>query len=219
MKKIAVMISGSGSNLEAIIKACNTNNIYGDVVCVISNNPNAYGIERAKKHNIPIKIIDHTEYTKRSDFDDSLKEFLENLEIDLIILAGFMRILGKNITEKFYGKMINLHPSLLPLYPGLNTHEQALNNKDKYHGISIHFVSSELDAGPLIAQGKILIKKNESKEKLINRIHKVEHDLLPKVINELCLNNIYLNCEINKVIYSSDLDSKMVITYFNNYEI
>ena len=215
MKKIAVMISGSGSNLEAIIKACHDKNIYGEIVYVISNNPDAYGIERAKKYNIPVKIIDHKSYTDRNDFDDALKEFLDNLEIDLIILAGFMRILGKNITEKFYGKMINLHPSLLPLYPGLNTHTQALNNKDEYHGISIHFVSAELDAGPLIAQGKVLVKADDNLEKLVSKIHKVEHDLLPKVINELCMNNIYLNCETNKVMYSDNLDSKMSVTYFN----
>ena len=216
MKKIAVMISGSGSNLEAIVKACHEKNIYGEIVYVISNNPDAYGIERAKKYNIPVKIIDHKSYTDRDDFDDALKEFLDNLEIDLIILAGFMRILGKNITEKFYGKMINLHPSLLPLYPGLNTHTQALNNKDEYHGISIHFVSAELDAGPLIAQGKVLVKADDDLEKLVSKIHKVEHDLLPKVINELCLNNIYLDCETNKVMYSDNLDSKISVTYFNN---
>ena len=216
MKKIAVMISGSGSNLEAIVKACHEKNIDGEIVYVISNNPDAYGIERAKKYNIPVKVIDHKSYTDRNDFDDALKEFLDNLEIDLIILAGFMRILGKNITEKFYGKMINLHPSLLPLYPGLNTHTQALNNKDDYHGISIHFVSAELDAGPLIAQGKIPVKADDDLEKLVSKIHKVEHDLLPKVINELCMNNIYLNCETNKVMYSDNLDSKMYVTYFND---
>ena len=216
MKKIAVMISGSGSNLEAIVKACHEKNIYGEIVYVISNNPDAYGIERAKKYNIPVKIIDHKSYTDRDDFDNALKEFLDNLEIDLIILAGFMRILGKNITEKFYGKMINLHPSLLPLYPGLNTHTQALNNKDKYHGISIHFVSAELDAGPLIAQGKVLVQADDDLEKLVSKIHKVEHDLLPKVINELCLSNIYLNCETNKVMYSDNLDSKISLTYFND---
>ena len=216
MKKIAVMISGSGSNLEANVKACHEKNIYGEIVYVISNNPDAYGIERAKKYNIPVKIIDHKSYTDRDDFDDALKDFLDNLEIDLIILAGFMRILGKNITEKFYGKMINLHPSLLPLYPGLNTHTQALNNKDEYHGISIHFVSAELDAGPLIAQGKVSVKADDDLEKLVSKIHKVEHDLLPKIINELCTNNIYLNCETNKVMYSDNLDSKMSVTYFND---
>jgi phosphoribosylglycinamide formyltransferase-1 len=216
MKKIAVMISGSGSNLEAIVKACHAKNIYGEIAYVISNNSDAYGIERAKKYNIPVKIIDHKSYANRDDYDDALKEFLDKLGIDLIILAGFMRILGKNITKKFYGKMINLHPSLLPLYPGLNTHTQALNNKDEYHGISIHFVSAELDAGPLIAQGKFLVKADDDHEKLVSKIHKVEHDLLPKVINELCLNNIYLNCETNKVMYSDNLDSKMSVTYFND---
>ena len=216
MKKIAVMISGSGSNFEAIVKACLAKNIYGEIIYVISNNSDAYGIERAKKYNIPVKIIDHKSYTDRDDFDDALKEFLDNLEIDFIILAGFMRILGKNITEKFYGKMINLHPSLLPLYPGLNTHTQALNNKDEYHGISIHFVSAELDAGPLIAQGKVLVKADDDLEKLVSKIHKVEHDLLPKVINELCTNNIYLNCETNTVMYSDNLDSMMSVTYFHD---
>ena len=216
MKKIAVMISGSGSNFEAFVKACLAKNIYGEIIYVISNNSDAYGIERAKKYNIPVKIIDHKSYANRDDYDDTLKEFLDNLEIDLIILAGFMRVLGKNITEKFYGKMINLHPSLLPLYPGLNTHTQALNNKDEYHGISIHFVSAELDAGPLIAQGKFLVKADDDLEKLVSKIHKVEHDLLPKVINELCLNNIYLNCETNKVMYSDNLDSMMSVTYFND---
>ena len=98
MKKIAVMISGSGSNFEAIVKACLAKNIYGEIIYVISNNSDAYGIERAKKYNIPVKIIDHKGYANRDDYDDTLKEFLENLEIDLIILAGFMRVLGKNIT-------------------------------------------------------------------------------------------------------------------------
>ena len=217
MKKIVVMISGSGSNLEAIIKACNTKTIHGNIVYVISNNPNAYGIQRAKKYNVPVKIINHEEYTKRIDFDNALKQFLDNLDVDLIILAGFMRILGKNITEKFFGKMINLHPSLLPLYPGLNTHEQAMKNKDKYHGISIHYVTPELDAGPLIAQGKILINSDEDIDELISRIHKVEHNLLPQVINELCLNNIYLDCEKHKVVYSNNLDSKLAINHFNEY--
>ena len=216
MKKIVVMISGSGSNLEAIIKACNTKNIYGEIVCVISNNPDAYGIERAKKYSIPIKIIDHKEFSKRDDFDNALEDILDCLDVDLIILAGFMRILGKNLTHKFYGKMINLHPSLLPLYPGYLNFLTMTKYNDEYHGISIHFVSAELDAGPLIAQGKVLVKADDDLEKLVSKIHKVEHDLLPKVINELCLNNIYLNCETDKVMYSNILDSKMFVTYFNN---
>ena len=118
--------------------------------------------------------------------------FFRKLSPDLIVLAGFMRILGRKITNKFSDKMINLHPSLLPLYPGLNTHDQVLTNNDSLHGISIHYVSSQLDGGPLIAQGVIKVKKNEEKINLIDRIHKLEHIMLPKIINEICLDNIYL---------------------------
>ena len=179
MKKIAVLISGSGSNLEAIIDACNQNIIDGDVIKVISNNPKAYGLVRAKKFNISSKTINHKNFDSREDFDQALEDSLVQINPDLIVLAGFMRILGKKITKNFGNIMINLHPSLLPLYPGLNTHEKVLLNKDKIHGVSIHYVSSELDAGPLIAQGVIKINGNETLGELTKRIHKVEHLLLP----------------------------------------
>ena len=217
MKKLAVLISGNGSNLEAIMEACNKGNIHGKMICVISNNPSAYGIERATKFKIPTKIIDHRDYKNRCDFDEYLENFIESLNVDLIVLAGFMRILGKKITKKFNGKMINLHPSLLPLYPGLNTHEQVLMNNDKYHGISIHFVTSDLDAGPLIAQGKILVKKDQNIDMLTTRIHKMEHHLLPKVINELCLENIYLDSKTNKVVYNQKINSEISSLYFDNF--
>ena len=192
MKKIAILISGSGSNLEAIINACKSKEIYGHVVCVISNNPDAYGLERAKKFKINTKVIDHKLYLERDKFDNDLQIYLEELSPDLIVLAGFMRILGSKIVNKFCDKMINLHPSLLPLYPGLNTHDQVLTNKDNFHGISIHYVSPQLDGGPIIAQGLIKVKKNEEKNNLINRIHNIEHILLPKIINQICLGNINL---------------------------
>lgn len=217
MKKLAVLISGNGSNLEAIMEACNKGNIHGEIIYVISNNPCAYGIERATKFKIPTKIIDHRNYKNRCDFDEHLENFIESLNVDLIVLAGFMRILGKKITKKFTGKMINLHPSLLPLYPGLNTHEQVLMNNDKYHGISIHFVTSDLDAGPLIAQGKILVKKDQNIDMLTTRIHKMEHHLLPKVINELCLENIYLDSKTNKVVYNQKINSEISSLYFDNF--
>ena len=192
MKKIAVLISGSGSNLEAIINACNSNNINGNIVCVISNNPNAYGIKRAEKHNLKIKVIKHEDYLNRDSFDEAIDKCLAELNIDLVVLAGFMRILGKNITEKYNGKIINLHPSLLPLYPGLDTHKNVIMNKDKVHGISIHYVSAELDAGPLIAQSMINVKEDEKLDELIERIHKIEHMLLPEIIDHLCKENITL---------------------------
>ena len=201
MKKIAVLISGSGSNLEAIINACNSKNIDGTVISVICNDPKAYGIERAKNLNIEVRIINHKEFLTREDFDDELDSYLTQVSPDLIVLAGFMRILGNKITKKFDSKMINLHPSILPLYPGLNTHEKVLQNNDKNHGITIHYVSSELDAGPIIAQGLIEVKTNESKDHLIERIHKIEHILFPEIINEICKGNIGL--KDNKVIFKN----------------
>ena len=193
MKKIVVLISGSGSNLEAIIESCSAKKISGKVIHVISNNPDAFGLSRASKFNIASKVINHKKFSSRIDFENSLEEFLDTLSPDLIVLAGFMRILGTKITSKFSNKMINLHPSLLPMYPGLHTHEKVLENKDTHHGISIHYVSSELDAGPLIAQGFIDISEDETLENIIKRIHKIEHLLLPEIINEICNENIYLD--------------------------
>ena len=200
MKRIIILISGNGSNLEAIINACNSGYINGEIVNVISNNPDAYGIERSNKFNIKTKIINHKDFDSRIKFDDELEDYLSELKPDLIVLAGFMRILGKKIINRFANKMINLHPSLLPLYPGLNTHEQVLKNNDKRHGISIHFVTPQLDAGPLIAQASIEIGSDKRLDQLIKRIHTIEHHLLPKVIKEMCLDNIYLD-KNNKVIY------------------
>ena len=202
MKKIAVLISGSGSNLEAIAKACEKNQINGKIKCVISNIPDAFGLERAKKYNLRSIIIDHSLFDSRIEFDKEIDKYLSLLEIDVIVLAGFMRILGEDITRKYFGKMINLHPSLLPLYPGLNTHSNVLQNNDKSHGISIHYVSAELDAGPIIAQGSIKVNKNESLSVLKNRIHEVEHILLPEIVNEICNENIYL--ENNFVVFKNN---------------
>ena len=216
MKKIVVLISGSGSNLEAIIESCTAKKINGKVIHVISNNPDAFGLSRASKFNIASKVINHKKFSSRIDFENSLEEFLDTLSPDLIVLAGFMRILGTKITSKFSNKMINLHPSLLPMYPGLHTHEKVLENKDPHHGISIHYVSSELDAGPLIAQGFIDIGRDETLEDIIKRIHKIEHLLLPEIINEICNENIYL--DNNEVKYRNiNLHNHKLIK--RNYEI
>tara|TARA_B100000965_G_scaffold44084_1_gene32288 strand:- start:98 stop:748 length:651 start_codon:yes stop_codon:yes gene_type:complete len=216
MKRIAVLISGSGSNLEAIINACNSNSINGKIVCVISNNPDAYGLKRAEKYNLRTKVIKHEDYLNRDSFDAALDEYLTKLNIDLIVLAGFMRVLGKKITEKYNGKIINLHPSLLPLYPGLNTHKNVITNKDKIHGISIHYVSVELDAGPLIAQGIIKVKRDQNLNELIERIHKIEHILLPEIIALICNENITL--KNNKVSYKK-IDNITNEILIKNYEI
>ena len=184
MFKIAVLISGNGSNLEALIDACKKNVINGSIDIVISNNPDAYGIQRAKNHSINYKIIDNNRFETREDFDQALVEELKKSNPNLIVLAGFMRILTSVMTEAFKNKIINIHPSLLPKYPGLDTHNSVIKNGDLKHGITIHFVNEVLDGGQIIAQGEISVNANETSEELKTRIHAIEHVMLPKVVSK-----------------------------------
>ena len=192
MKKIVVMISGGGSNLEAIAKACQTGSIPASIELVISNQPNVKGLERAQKFHLMSKIIQHQDFDSRKDFDQALLEQILPIEPDLVVLAGFMRILSSNFTEALNGRLINIHPSLLPDYPGLNTHKQAIENGDLMHGISVHYVSNVLDGGPIISQGALKIDPAQSEAKLINRIHKIEHAIYPKVIADIVKGHIAL---------------------------
>lgn len=191
MFKIAVLISGNGSNLEALIDACNKNIIKGKINIVISNNPEAYGIVRARSSNINHKIIDNKEFETREDFDLALLQEIQKTNPDLIVLAGFMRILTPVFIEHFIDKIINIHPSLLPKYPGLNTHKSVIENGDTKHGITIHFVNQILDGGKIIAQGEISVKKNETEEELKKRIHSLEHIMLPKVVSKFADGSIH----------------------------
>ena len=199
MFKIAVLISGNGSNLEAIIDACKKNLINGSVDIVISNNPNAYGIQRAKYHSINYKIIDNRSFETREDFDQALVEVLKDTRPDLIVLAGFMRILTPVMINAFNNKIINIHPSLLPKYPGLDTHNLVLKNGDLKHGVTIHYVNEVLDGGQIIAQGEISVNANETINELKSRIHSIEHVMLPMVISKFADGTI--NTE--KVIYET----------------
>jgi len=203
--KIIVLISGSGSNLQAIIDACNAKMINGCVIGVISNKANAYGLERAKKNNIPTNVIDHNDFTTREGFDKELVSSINIFQRDLVVLAGFMRILSPIMTSVFKNKMINIHPSLLPKYPGLNTHEQVLANDDDEHGVTIHSVSEELDGGPIIAQSKISVHKDQKLDDLIERIHAIEHKIFPKVISMIASKEIKIEdvATNKKVIYEN----------------
>ena len=202
MKKIVVLISGGGSNLEAIAKACQVGNIPATIELVISNQPNVKGLERAKKFNLMSKVIEHQQFNSREEFDQALLEQILPIEPDLVVLAGFMRILSKGFTESLSGKLINIHPSLLPDYPGLNTHKQAIENGDLMHGISVHFVNNELDGGPIITQGALKIDPSESEAKLINRIHKIEHAVYPKVIADISKG--YIKLQGDQVKFESE---------------
>ena len=215
MKKIVVLISGSGSNLQAIIENCNAKYINAEIISVISNNPNAYGLERAASANINSIVIDNKDFMSRDHFDSKLIKILDDLNPDLIILAGFMRILTEKLTNKYIGKIINIHPSLLPKYPGLNTHERVIENQDLVHGVSIHFVSSKLDCGPLISQGEIKTKKHDDIRHLVERIHKVEHLIYPEIIKYICEDRIYL--ESNEVKFKNITSTESII--YNKYEI
>ena len=197
MFKIAVLISGNGSNLEALIDACKKNLINGSVEIVISNNPDAYGIQRAKNHSINYKIIDNDRFETREDFDRSLVEELQDSNPDLIVLAGFMRILTPVMIEAFKNMIINIHPSLLPKYPGLDTHNSVVKNGDLKHGVTIHYVNEVLDGGQIIAQGEISVNANETSEELKTRIHAIEHVMLPTVVSKFADGTI--NAE--KIIY------------------
>ena len=197
MFKIAVLVSGNGSNLEALIDACKNDVIKGSIDIVISNNPNAFAIERAKKHSIKCKIIDNKRFQTREEFDQAIVEELNNCDPDLIVLAGFMRILTPLMIHAFKNKIINIHPSLLPKYPGLDTHKSVIENQDSSHGVTIHFVNEVLDGGKIIAQGEIPVCSSDTLESLKTRIHAIEHVMLPMVVSKFADGTI----NTKKVIY------------------
>ncbi|MER2492061.1 phosphoribosylglycinamide formyltransferase [Catenovulum sediminis] len=185
-KNLVVLISGSGSNLQAIIDATKSGQIDGRICAVISNKADVYGIERAKKAGIKTHVLNHKAYASREAYDQDLAQVIETYQPDLVILAGFMRILTANFVQKFVGKMLNIHPSLLPKYQGLNTHQRALDAKDTEHGVSVHFVTEELDGGPVVCQACIKVLSNDTAETLAQRIHAEEHIIYPKVVEWFC---------------------------------
>lgn len=177
--KIVVLISGSGSNLQALIDAIASNSFEAEISCVISNKSGVYGLERAIKANIPCKVISHQDYPQRELFDAQLMREIEKHSPDLIVLAGFMRILTTDFVKRYEGRMLNIHPSLLPKYPGLNTHQRALDAGDQFHGVTVHFVTAELDSGPNIIQAKVSTFENDTAESLAKRVQEQEHVIYP----------------------------------------
>ncbi|GKW41623.1 phosphoribosylglycinamide formyltransferase [Pectobacterium parvum] len=183
MKNIVVLISGNGSNLQALIDACKNRRLKGKIVAVFSNNAEAYGLERAQNANIPTCVLNPEDFADRAAFDAALANEIEQYEPALMILAGYMRILSPEFVAQFAGKMLNIHPSLLPKYPGLHTHRKALENGDREHGTSVHFVTDELDGGPLILQAKVPVFSDDTEESLSERVKTHEHTIYPMVIN------------------------------------
>ena len=178
MKKIVILISGRGSNMRAIIEAKLPYKICG----VFSNNPDAEGISHAKHAGIETCVIDHRDYPDRVSYDEALGESIETLNPDLIVLAGFMRILTPGIINRFSNKIINIHPSIIPAFTGLNTHNRALAAGVRVHGCTVHFVTPDLDEGPIIAQAALQIKSDDTPQTLSKRVLALEHKILPKTI-------------------------------------
>jgi phosphoribosylglycinamide formyltransferase-1 len=177
-----VLISGAGSNLQAIIDRCADGFISAQVTAVISNQADAYGLARAREAGIPAHCLDHRDFRRRVDFDAAMIDLVDSFSPDLIVLAGFMRILGQDFVERYLGIMLNIHPSLLPLYPGLDTHQRALADGVKNHGASVHFVTAELDGGPILIQGHVPVEPHDTPETLAQRVHTVEHQIYPQAI-------------------------------------
>lgn len=186
MTRIAVVISGSGSNLQAIIDGCKSGQVEGQVVGVISNKADAFGLTRAKNADIAAIALPLKEGESRADYDLRLGDELEKLDAELIVLAGFMRILTPEFVSRFAGRLLNIHPSLLPKYTGLNTHQRALDAGDAEHGVSVHFVTEELDGGPVILQAKVPVFEGDDADALAARVHTQEHRIYPMVVNWFC---------------------------------
>lgn len=187
MTRIVVLISGRGSNMQAIVEACQTKAINATVVAVISNNPSAEGLKYAQSQNIHTDVLDHKQFDDRNQFDAQLQNLIDAHSPDWLVLAGFMRILSADFVNHYLGKMVNIHPSLLPAYPGLNTHARVLEAGDKQHGATVHFVTPELDAGPAIAQTHVSVEPNDTEQSLATRVLQTEHELYTRAL-QLCVN-------------------------------
>lgn len=190
-KRIAVLISGRGSNLKALIDACRDGRISGRIVLVISNRPDAPGLDHARAHDIPHAVVDHCRFPDREGFERELAAVLDGYAPDLVVLAGFMRVLTPGFVAGFDGRMINIHPSLLPEFRGLDTHARALAAGAGIHGASVHFVTAELDGGPVVMQARVPVCPGDTPDSLAERVHAAEHRLYPTVVDLICSGRIH----------------------------
>jgi len=203
LSKIVVLISGSGSNLQSFIDACEEGSVDGKIMAVISNRPGVKGLDRAAAANIPNIVVDHRAFESREEFDQYLAEIINGFTPDLIVLAGFMRILTGGFVNQFVGKLINIHPSLLPSYPGLNTHQRAIEAGDSVAGATVHFVTPELDGGPAILQAQVPILSTDSSAELAARVLVEEHKIYPLVAQWYCQGRIIMD---NGIVFRDSVE-------------
>jgi len=192
-RRITVLISGRGSNLGALLDAMAAGNLHGVVGEVISNRGDAAGLALAAAHRVPTRIVDHRAFASRDEFDAALATAVDAGAPDLVVLAGFMRVLGTAFVRRFAGRMINIHPSLLPAYPGLHTHRRVLADGGRVHGCTVHFVTPDVDVGPIVAQAAVPILGNDDEASLAMRVLRAEHLLLPAVVRWYCTGRLVID--------------------------
>jgi phosphoribosylglycinamide formyltransferase-1 len=192
---LVVLLSGSGSNLQALIDDLAKGDHPGRLRAVISNRPDAFGLTRAEHAGIETRVLDHRDFSDRAAFDQALMEIVDDYQPDLVILAGFMRILSEAFVGHYHGRLFNIHPSLLPKYKGLHTHARALEAGDETHGCSVHFVTEQLDGGPLVAQARLAVRGDDTASQLARRVHGLEHILYPTAIRWFAEGRLLLKSE------------------------
>ncbi|GAA0476277.1 MULTISPECIES: phosphoribosylglycinamide formyltransferase [Tatumella] len=194
MKRLVILISGTGTNLQAIIDACRSGQLAeaAEIVAVFSNKVTASGLDRARQAGIPAHALTPSDFADRQQFDRQLMKLVDEYSPDLVVLAGYMRILSAEFVQHYAGHMINIHPSLLPAYPGLHTHRQVLENGDKQHGVSVHFVTEQLDGGPVILQAVVPVNNGDTEQQLQDKIRVQEHVIYPQAIQWFLENRLRL---------------------------
>ncbi len=209
-KKVAVLISGRGSNMEALIKAARAADCPFEITAVISNNSGAGGLKTAQSAGIATAVIDHREFDTREAFEEVLYETLLVFAADLVACAGFMRIMTEGFTRRLEGRMLNIHPSLLPAYKGLHTHERALRDGVRLHGCTVHFVTADLDGGPIIIQGAVPVLSGDTADSLAARVLGVEHKIFPRALALVATGQARL--ENGRAVIEADADEAAFIT-------
>lgn len=191
MKRIVILISGRGSNMQSLLEA----ELPCEIVAVISNKADAGGLAVAKEHGIATAVVSHRDYADRAAFDAALAQVIDGYRADLVVLAGFMRILTDDFVESYRGRLINIHPSLLPAYAGTHTHERALQDGVKIHGCTVHFVTPTLDAGPIIIQAAVPVLRDDTPASLSARVLHEEHRIYPQAVRWICREQVWLDAQ------------------------
>lgn len=193
--RLVILISGTGSNMEALIQAASSGAVSGEIVAVFSNRPDARGLVTASAAGIATEVVNHRDFADRESFDAELAARIKSYAPDLVILAGFMRILTTTFVRQFHGRLMNIHPSLLPKYPGLHTHQRALEAGDAEAGATVHFVTEELDGGPAIVQAPVAVREGDTEQTLAERVLVLEHQIYPYAVELFCQGRLVINTQ------------------------